>query len=120
MVLFKLDRQVDRNNTETFTFHYGPIQIGSLTDYAKDNNIYIPLWSYSNELEPEDSGADTIFTFHYGPIQIVTNSSIIYLLSPFTFHYGPIQMLVQLHHQFQHLYLHSTMVLFKWNKEYKT
>ena len=75
-----------------FTFHYGPIQINIYSIHDLNYKyIYIPLWSYSNEL---------INLFKTG-------------ISSFTFHYGPIQM-----HRLQLLYLriyhlHSTMVLFK-------
>ena len=55
-------------------------------------NIYIPLWSYSNEPFVYFLGASILFTFHYGPIQI-------------TFYYEIYKL---------HSNLHSTMVLFKY------
>ena len=48
MVLFKLEASYGGIVCKKFTFHYGPIQIKKIYDYARSNVIYIPLWSYSN------------------------------------------------------------------------
>ncbi len=99
--------------------------------------IYIPLWSYSNELLGKDTVEKLIFTFHYGPIQIEIGEYLALGLYKFTFHYGPIQIertessnpniniYIPLwsysNHQRIHrhnpcyTYLHSTMVLFKFD-----
>ena len=50
MVLFKLARVTRPINIPEFTFHYGPIQIGKKQVRGSDLEIYIPLWSYSNEI----------------------------------------------------------------------
>ena len=60
-----------------------------------------------------------IFTFHYGPIQIGglwDESTSMYV---FTFHYGPIQILYHRTKKRCYGYLHSTMVLFKWESKNK-
>ena len=94
MVLFKYEL-VNYGNIgkKKFTFHYGPIQMGTLSDWAAGEYIYIPLWSYSNLIYLMYVLYSLIFTFHYGPIQI----ALMYLrhkkFQKFTFHYGPIQII---------------------------
>ena len=98
--------------------------------------IYIPLWSYSNQLHQSSHSLQKKFTFHYGPIQIlVVNGKTVkanvftfhygpiqiwlvacplYHLILFTFHYGPIQMVIKAVEEDENRHLHSTMVLFKY------
>ena len=97
-----------------FTFHYGPIQISFDIDLSIEiadlhstmvlfkfksqkylNNIeaiYIPLWSYSNDVLGYLRHYALTFTFHYGPIQIKFGTLTIFNGLLFTFHYGPIQI----------------------------
>ena len=55
--------------------------------------IYIPLWSYSNELDDDVTKQLILFTFHYGPIQITIITDFKTNINEFTFHYGPIQII---------------------------
>ena len=57
-----------------------------------ESSIYIPLWSYSNEIFRLQDELLDIFTFHYGPIQISKLKNNDTSITLFTFHYGPIQM----------------------------
>ena len=57
--------------------------------------IYIPLWSYSNLKKNRFSDTPQGFTFHYGPIQINCSITLSTSYAVFTFHYGPIQMATQ-------------------------
>ena len=75
-----------------FTFHYGPIQITRLDRPCLFKQIYIPLWSYSNDIATRIIPVAYKFTFHYGPIQIGGTQFIESLSALFTFHYGPIQI----------------------------
>ena len=71
MVLFKSNDNAVNASSLSFTFHYGPIQINvNLSTLSHANDIYIPLWSYSNKGCRTESRASTKFTFHYGPIQM--------------------------------------------------
>ena len=72
MVLFKFCNEfLALIYLDEFTFHYGPIQILSLS------NIFFISF---------------LFTFHYGPIQIKLIDTFTFTIPVFTFHYGPIQM----------------------------
>ena len=94
MVLFKSIKSLFRRlKKQSFTFHYGPIQITSdVASYRLPLTIYIPLWSYSNEKNMLETIKTDLFTFHYGPIQIDNGLTALKVLMRFTFHYGPIQM----------------------------
>ena len=103
------------NFSSVFTFHYGPIQIVvvtcSIIGYLKFTFHYGPIQivvvtcSIIGYLK---------FTFHYGPIQISVNDYINDIKNKFTFHYGPIQILPGKDYFMKLIYLHSTMVLFKY------
>ena len=59
----------------------------------------------------------SLFTFHYGPIQINGFHLFVGEQGSFTFHYGPIQININfINNPFQQD-LHSTMVLFKFDKD---
>ncbi len=89
-------RKIDTLILNLFTFHYGPIQIiGTYKIFIRENNIYIPLWSYSNYKIIFNIILKNLFTFHYGPIKIFISQKAYDILKKFTFHYGPIQILYQ-------------------------
>ena len=76
MVLFKSIKSIFRRlKKQSFTFHYGPIQMA----FLKYNIV-----------------SEKTFTFHYGPIQIRSALHRQLLNQLFTFHYGPIQMIYPL------------------------
>ena len=62
--------------------------------------IYIPLWSYSNDIKMCKIDDKKLFTFHYGPIQILRLSIEPWSSAKFTFHYGPIQMMTSKQKEF--------------------
>ena len=79
MVLFKSDSGSDSvNSSNTFTFHYGPIQISK--DSSTDSHcydIYIPLWSYSNYKGHCENLGDTylhstMVLFKFGKISLTS------------------------------------------------
>ena len=79
-------------------------------------SIYIPLWSYSNGVTKQVAGLAIKFTFHYGPIQMLHHLVLLYYnhylhstMVLFKFEYPALIRKT-------HTHLHSTMVLFKWNK----
>ena len=57
-----------------------------------NDEIYIPLWSYSNRYYNVLKKTYPKFTFHYGPIQIPLSDIAWAMQREFTFHYGPIQI----------------------------
>ena len=117
MVLFKwIPTFLLSLKNSKFTFHYGPIQMKKIKkslDYTP--MIYIPLWSYSNKCDEFIKIVKEKFTFHYGPIQMKTISRTVKKHAPFTFHYGPIQIVLDYRYIRGLQYLHSTMVLFKFD-----
>ena len=70
-------------------------KLGLLHLFLIHTIIYIPLWSYSNYYTEVLASSVSLFTFHYGPIQINRDRKSF----------------------FRKVYLHSTMVLFKWYAE---
>ena len=65
--------RVKRYERLKFTFHYGPIQmVANIFLMMKTDSIYIPLWSYSNQIPSlTHLHIELQFTFHYGPIQMI-------------------------------------------------
>ena len=94
MVLFKLLLSSTHSPILLFTFHYGPIQISNICFISYSYRIYIPLWSYSNDIRNYLTHYAQTFTFHYGPIQMLAPPDTTGSGFSFTFHYGPIQMFV--------------------------
>ena len=86
-------------------------QLKSCT-YQVHKRIYIPLWSYSNLTKTTGGQPDTNL---HSTMVLFKSSSIIKDMTnkEFTFHYGPIQIIFNHFYQLLILDLHSTMVLFK-------
>ena len=59
------------------------------------NQIYIPLWFYSNGKTSIQILLHLIFTFHYGSILITSKALNNFSPTKFTFHYGSILILLK-------------------------
>ena len=80
-------------------------------------HIYIPLWSYSNYNTVVDA-RDGVHNLHSTMVLFKSRLIIPFCcVFIFTFHYGPIQMMLTEPRFSRFFYLHSTMVLFKFEEK---